>query len=392
MVDISFDAMLQQLTIGNADFMQSSKSSNGRYVAGWKAVDAPVTVADKQAGRIVLKANVSDVEFAGVSDQGQSIIVSTGSGGPKTEIRIFDRNGDRVAFYEYEVNPLEAGMGPNGHLAWVEFCNSDDKSLAWRTFVFRMADGELISDDPGSVVEHNGRLARKVPGKSSDAPEPIDAGRPGDRTPQPPEDGPGNSGKSTGTSDHGGQNQRGGDAEEGHDINWPILIFGIFMGGMFAVAFVMAALDEAGIIETDIGDERQEGAKEPGPSNSDDQSALSKIANGPSGTPKRQQAQTKEGAEKEEAERPEEEGPRDYSSVAMRICNDLIRKRLKSPSTADFPWTPEKIEANPENGVYVIGSYVDSQNGFGATIRTRFECKLERDPQDGWDLLDMKVR
>ena len=56
----------------------------------------------------------------------------------------------------------------------------------------------------------------------------------------------------------------------------------------------------------------------------------------------------------------------------------FVEKQLKSPSTAKFPKTIEKNEhiTNLGGGKYKINSWVDSQNAFGATIRTNFSCTI----------------
>lgn len=57
-------------------------------------------------------------------------------------------------------------------------------------------------------------------------------------------------------------------------------------------------------------------------------------------------------------------------------CRDVVRGQLKSPSTAKFPGSLESNEQarETEDGERVWAGYVDSQNGFGATVRTAFIC------------------
>lgn len=59
---------------------------------------------------------------------------------------------------------------------------------------------------------------------------------------------------------------------------------------------------------------------------------------------------------------------------AYNFSHDLIKPYLKSPSTAVFPkpWNIKLLSLG--NGRYFVDGYVDSQNGFGAMIRTKFEC------------------
>jgi hypothetical protein len=54
----------------------------------------------------------------------------------------------------------------------------------------------------------------------------------------------------------------------------------------------------------------------------------------------------------------------------------LMKERLKSPASADFPAVAQKI--NDLGGCrFYIRSYVDSQNSFGAMLRTRYGATLQ---------------
>jgi hypothetical protein len=64
--------------------------------------------------------------------------------------------------------------------------------------------------------------------------------------------------------------------------------------------------------------------------------------------------------------------------LAYSYAEDFVKQRLKSPSTAEFPGLFEKANHITElgNDEYRINSWVDSQNGFGAMIRSEFSCKI----------------
>lgn len=64
--------------------------------------------------------------------------------------------------------------------------------------------------------------------------------------------------------------------------------------------------------------------------------------------------------------------------LAYNYAEDFVKQRLKSPSTAEFPGLFEKADHITElgNEEYRINSWVDSQNGFGAIIRSKFSCKI----------------
>lgn len=63
----------------------------------------------------------------------------------------------------------------------------------------------------------------------------------------------------------------------------------------------------------------------------------------------------------------------DEINVSVFVEN-FIREKLRSPSTADFgsDWT---FKGGGSSRMTYTG-YVDSQNGFGATVRTRFSVTL----------------
>lgn len=76
---------------------------------------------------------------------------------------------------------------------------------------------------------------------------------------------------------------------------------------------------------------------------------------------------------------------------ASLICEKFVKDRLKSPSTAEFAsliW--DGITVEKEGDVYSMRSWVDSQNGFGAMIRTQFLCKV-RPEGDQWRLVDLQT-
>ena len=70
---------------------------------------------------------------------------------------------------------------------------------------------------------------------------------------------------------------------------------------------------------------------------------------------------------------------------AWRWAKWAVKQRLRSPSTADFGGSvfsdpfqnPFKCVARGGNGMYTVNGYVDAQNGFGATVRTRFTVVLK---------------
>ena len=71
---------------------------------------------------------------------------------------------------------------------------------------------------------------------------------------------------------------------------------------------------------------------------------------------------------------------------AWVMAKEFVKPKLKAPSTAKFPqYNPKKIHHIGE-GRYKIASYVDSQNSFGATLRTSFSCVIRYEGNDKWVL------
>ncbi len=62
--------------------------------------------------------------------------------------------------------------------------------------------------------------------------------------------------------------------------------------------------------------------------------------------------------------------------LAYLLAEDYVKQSLKAPRTAQFPRSSEYINHIRYLGAgrYEINSWVDSQNSFGALIRTDFTC------------------
>jgi len=89
--------------------------------------------------------------------------------------------------------------------------------------------------------------------------------------------------------------------------------------------------------------------------------------------------------------RGEDAGDVDLSIQAYRLAKEYVTEQLKCPSTAKFLWFAEDLTPF-NNQIYVMRSYVDSENGFGAMIRTHFVIKIQfirsdDDSQWNWKVL-----
>jgi hypothetical protein len=79
----------------------------------------------------------------------------------------------------------------------------------------------------------------------------------------------------------------------------------------------------------------------------------------------------------------------DNDSIAAWVeTKSFVRERLKSPSSADFPFLDFHVKSMGDDQ-YMVGSYVDSTNGFGAKVRTRFRGIVKK-TSTGWELVALK--
>ena len=64
--------------------------------------------------------------------------------------------------------------------------------------------------------------------------------------------------------------------------------------------------------------------------------------------------------------------------AAWTMCELAVKDKLKSPSSASFPWAGAKdFTESLGEGRYRVRAYVDSQNTFGAMVRSQFVCEVE---------------
>lgn len=75
--------------------------------------------------------------------------------------------------------------------------------------------------------------------------------------------------------------------------------------------------------------------------------------------------------------------------VPYQFAKKFVINRLKAPSTAKFPnITEARCVILSDNKTWKIFSYVDSQNSFGAMVRTKWYVKII-DTGESWKLLDI---
>ena len=79
---------------------------------------------------------------------------------------------------------------------------------------------------------------------------------------------------------------------------------------------------------------------------------------------------------------------KDNKGSAAVACQGFVTKRLKSPGSADFPWSFGEV--TNVGGKFTVRSHVDSQNSYGALLRTNYVCTVE-DRGESWFLVEMDL-
>jgi uncharacterized membrane protein len=82
----------------------------------------------------------------------------------------------------------------------------------------------------------------------------------------------------------------------------------------------------------------------------------------------------------------------DNSIMAYVMMQDFVKRRLVSPNSAKFPYTNDADVTIEKDGYeYVIFSYVDSQNGFGAMLRTYYSGVVKQIDDKKWELVILDI-
>jgi hypothetical protein len=84
------------------------------------------------------------------------------------------------------------------------------------------------------------------------------------------------------------------------------------------------------------------------------------------------------------------------NDAALVMAEDFVKDRLKAPATARFPgWTEDQpVVTGYGNCKYEVNGWVDSQNGFGALLRSNWRVQLKPALEDGkemWYLTSINI-
>jgi len=76
---------------------------------------------------------------------------------------------------------------------------------------------------------------------------------------------------------------------------------------------------------------------------------------------------------------------------AWVICEDFVKDRLKSPSSARFSGSLDTTRVDAGDETWIIIGHVDAQNSFGAEIRNMYSCETKYVGNDRWTLVDLSM-
>ncbi|NLT49270.1 MAG: hypothetical protein GXX92_12730 [Clostridiales bacterium] len=78
--------------------------------------------------------------------------------------------------------------------------------------------------------------------------------------------------------------------------------------------------------------------------------------------------------------------------VAYAMATEFVEQMLLAPTTADFPSFRSEAVQQVNYDTWIVNSYVDSQNAFGAMIRTHYRAKVMFLGDERWKLLDLQTK
>jgi hypothetical protein len=86
----------------------------------------------------------------------------------------------------------------------------------------------------------------------------------------------------------------------------------------------------------------------------------------------------------------------DLPKLAFYKAQEYVRANLKAPASATFPYydsgSVTRVAGDQKGAMFDVISYVDSQNSFGAKIRTSFKCSIVRVyANSSWVLAELKT-
>jgi hypothetical protein len=82
----------------------------------------------------------------------------------------------------------------------------------------------------------------------------------------------------------------------------------------------------------------------------------------------------------------------DDNAMAITMAQSFVEDRLKSPSSASFPWSfTEYIVSPGADDRWSVSGYVEAANSFNARIKTKWSVEMRRTGSK-WELLSMDIQ
>lgn len=79
-------------------------------------------------------------------------------------------------------------------------------------------------------------------------------------------------------------------------------------------------------------------------------------------------------------------------AAASVMAEQFVKDKLKSPGSAKFQSFSDQNITDIGDGRYTIAAWVDSQNSFGALIRTKYICTVKYAGDDKWQLENLEFK
>jgi len=77
---------------------------------------------------------------------------------------------------------------------------------------------------------------------------------------------------------------------------------------------------------------------------------------------------------------------------AWQMSKQFVTRGLKAPKTADFPWFSEEfVQRGQGSNDFTVSAYVDSQNSFGALIRSDWTARVHHEGSGNWRLRYLRI-
>lgn len=77
---------------------------------------------------------------------------------------------------------------------------------------------------------------------------------------------------------------------------------------------------------------------------------------------------------------------------ATVVCKKFVKKRIKTPATADFGGFESDNKDIAPGMSYTVSAYVDAQNSFGANVRNDFTCKVRYEGGGTFTLVNLSFK